>query len=124
VVTLKLNREQLMDLLFTKPRNERIATLRSLYNLNQKALGGIANVHRGTVSLWEREGEDYGPGKMARSRMSTYFNLPPYVFTDEWGAPEVRKDRRKRKAPPTLHKALEVPPPNPFHEEEPVKRIG
>jgi transcriptional regulator with XRE-family HTH domain len=119
---MELDREQILDVLRSKPRHERIVTLRSLYNLNQTGLAKIANVRRGTVSTWESPtveadgGRGHEPGKMARSRMATFFNVPAYVFTDEWGDPGVA---RRRVPPPRKISDAGISVPAPI-----VKRIG
>jgi transcriptional regulator with XRE-family HTH domain len=111
-----MDRERLLALLKAQPRHERIATLRSLYDLSQKGLANVAKVARGTVSTWEAPtveadgGRGHEPGKMARNRMAAYFGIPAYVFTDEWGSP-TRQSKRGSRAKKVSDTGLFVPAP-------------
>lgn len=88
---MEMTRDGLLAFLREKPRHERIAALRSLYRLSQAGLANVAGVARGTVSTWEapvhdlEDGRGHEPGKIARQRMSAFFGLPAYVFSDDWG---------------------------------------
>lgn len=121
---MEIDREQLLARLRESTRPERIVMLRALYSLSQEGLASIADVARTTVSTWEtpleqETGRSHEPGKLARQRMGTFFNLPAYVFSDEWGKePEYAKSRR-RKSPPE-EPTIRVPAPN----QPAVKRIG
>lgn len=143
---MEIEREDLLKRLEKQPRHERIVTLRSLYKLSQAGLANIAGVQRGTVSTWEAPtheqegGRGHEPSKMSRTRMATYFDLPGYVFTDEWGAGAIsagggRGGRPRDRKSPKNEPVLRVPTPNepakkkeePKEEKAPpphVKRLG
>jgi transcriptional regulator with XRE-family HTH domain len=132
---MKLTKDQLVDMLRGQTRQERVVTLRGLYGLSQTQLANIAKVARGTVSTWEAPvpdvegGRGHEPSKTARSRLAAYFNLPAYVFTDEWGDPHVARKRKRRRPPPPERGAKIEPPPIPAASEPDtgsanIKQIG
>lgn len=135
---MEIEREDLLEMLKKQPRHERIVTLRSLYKLSQAGLANIADVQRGTVSTWEAEehhtegGRGHEPSKIARTRMAAYFDLPGYVFTDEWGAGAVsegggRGGRPRARKSPDKEPVIRVPTPSEPDKKAPapgVKRIG
>jgi transcriptional regulator with XRE-family HTH domain len=113
---MEIDKERLLEMLRERPRHERITLLRSLYNLSQLGLARIAKVQRGTVSTWEAEvpvgvgGRGHEPAKTARVRLGAYFNLPPYVFTDEWGEPNPHASQKAERKVSDV--GITVPPPN------------
>lgn len=136
---MEIEREDLLEKLEKQPRHERIVTLRSLYKLSQAGLANIAGVQRGTVSTWEAPtheqagGRGHEPSKMSRTRMATYFDLPAYVFTDDWGTGSVshgggRGGRPRPRKSPDNEPVIRVPTPSePEKEKAPpenVKRLG
>jgi DNA-binding transcriptional regulator YiaG len=136
---MEIERDDLLRKLREQPRHERIVTLRALYKLSQAGLANVAGVLRGTVSTWEapthdtQGGRGHEPSKMARTRMATYFDLPAYVFTDEWGKGSVSAGKG-RGGPPTKSGApkrepvIRVPAPGKVKDDTPpppnVKRLG
>jgi len=119
---VELSKEDLLALLKSKPRPDRIAALRSLYKLSQAGLARVAGVKRTTVSSWEApygRGEwGHEPGKMARQRMATFFGLPAYVFSNEWEGEPANQGGRPRKQSHPQEPTIQVPVPTY------VKRIG
>lgn len=128
---MEIDKAQLLDMLSRLPRVERMVKLRALYKLTQAAVAEIAGVTRTTVSNWEDEkGNGHQPGKIARHRMATYYGLPTYVFTDDWGQPEVRRQKQPRRGAPKEPVRVEgtttitLPDPDPLPQSPLVKRLG
>jgi len=65
---------------------ERLATLRSMFNLSQEDLATRLNVKRNAVSNWEAEADNPRrkiPGSRSRAALGYVFSLPQSLFVDD-----------------------------------------
>jgi DNA-binding XRE family transcriptional regulator len=68
------------------PFRQRMATLRSLFNLSQEEASHAVNRKRNTWSNWEAEEDNERratPGPSSRAALAYVFNLPQSLFVDE-----------------------------------------
>jgi DNA-binding XRE family transcriptional regulator len=65
---------------------ERIATLRSMFNLSQTELADAVRCRRNAVSNWEAEDDNprrKTPSRKSRSALAYLFSVPASLFVDD-----------------------------------------
>lgn len=80
------NREALITTLRPMKLRDRLATLRSIYDLSQAEASALVRRRRNAWSNWEAEEDNprYStPGPRSRAALAYVFNLPASLFVDD-----------------------------------------